>query len=276
METPTKTPKRKYFSLSEKAKALKERDDRNLSLSEMERRSKISRKSLSVWASNSPNINAHAGSNKKRLPGGGRKPFYPVLEEYLVNYVTEQRLKKLRVSKLSIRLEASKKIKEYEISGKGDERGYDEFKLSMNWVRKFCVRHYLTYRESTHQSQQRRREPTFEFEVAKKFLLTLKEIASDFPRNLTLNMDETPAYFDMLDTQTIDFIGTKTVDLLNSGHDKNRFSLVITIASDGVLLPIGVIFKGLKKVPKCIIPANVFVYVNNSGTMDGNIMQVLL
>ena len=146
----------------------------------------------------------------------------------------------------------------------------------MNWVRKFCVRHYLTYRESTHQSQQRRREPTFEFEVAKKFLLALKEIASDFPRNLTLNMDETPAYFDMLDTQTIDFIGTKTVDLLNSGHDKNRFSLVITIASDGVLLPIGVIFKGLKKVPKCIIPANVFVYVNSSGTMDGNIMQVLL
>ena len=87
-------------------------------------------------------------------------------------------------------------------------------------------------------------------------------------------MDETPAYFDMVPTRTIDFVGTKTVDLLNSGHEKTRFSLVITVRADGSLLPIGVIFKGLKKVPKCIIPDGIFVYVNDIGTMDTRIMNV--
>ena len=278
MATPTTpkmaTPKRKYYTLSEKANALKELDENKLSVGQMERRSKISRKSLSDWVAQSPDIIAHAGSNRKRLPGGGQKPFFPVLENYLVNYVKEQRDKKLRVSKLSIRLAALKQVKVYQETGEGDDRGYEDFKFSLNWVRRFCVRHYLTYRESTHQSQQRKRDPSFEYEVAKKFLLSLKEIASEFESNLIMNMDETPAYFDMLDTQTIDFIGTKTVDLLNSGHDKNRFSLVITITSGGLMLPIGVIFKGLKKVPNCVIPQNVFVYTNSSGTMDGDIMQV--
>ena len=110
----------------------------------------------------------------------------------------------------------------------------------MNWVRRFCVRHYLTYREST---QQGKKDPLFEYEVAKKFLLSLKNIASEFDSNLIMNMDETLAYFDMLDTQTIDFISTKTVYLLNSGHDKNRFSLVITITSGGLMLPIVVILR---------------------------------
>ena len=49
-------------------------------------------------------------------------------------------------------------------------------------------------------------------------------------------MDETPAYFDMIRSKTLEFVGTKTVDLLNSGHEKSRFSLVLTISSDGDLL----------------------------------------
>ena len=65
-------------------------------------------------------------------------------------------------------------------------------------------------------------------------------------------MDETPAYYDLVPTRTLETIGSMTVDMLNSGHDKTRFSLIITIRANGILLLIGIIFKGLKKVSKCI------------------------
>ena len=84
-------------------------------------------------------------------------------------------------------------------------------------------------------------------------------------------MDETPAYYDMVPTRTIDMVGTKIVDLLNSGHEKTRFSLVIAVRADGFLLPIGVI---LKNIPKCNLPKSVLLYVNESGTMDSKIMIV--
>ena len=48
----------------------------------------------------------------------------------------------------------------------------------------------------------------------------------------------------MLNSSTLDFIGTKTVDLINTGHDITRFTLILTISEDCKLLPIGVIFKG--------------------------------
>ena len=87
-------------------------------------------------------------------------------------------------------------------------------------------------------------------------------------------MDETPAYYDMVPTRTLETIGTKTVDLLNSGHEKTRFSVIITVRADRFLLPIGIIFKGLKKAPKCNLPNSVLLYANETGTMDGRIMIV--
>ena len=78
----------------------------------------------------------------------------------------------------------------------------------------------------------------------------------------------------MLNKKTIDVVGTKTVDLLNSAHDKNRFSVVITVNANGEILPAAVILRGLKKVPNCAIPDNIRVYFNESGTMDSTIMMV--
>ena len=123
--------------------------------------------------------------------------------------------KKLRVTKETIRLQALR------FCSASENEKYKDFKCSINWIRKF-----YTYREATHQSQQKKRDQGHDFQIVKNFIISLREIAFEFKPNLILNMDETPAYFDMLDSKTIDFVGTKSVELLNSGHDKNRFSLV--------------------------------------------------
>ncbi len=81
-------------------------------------------------------------------------------------------------------------------------------------------------------------------------------------------MDETPTYFDMVSSRTLDFVGAKSIELLSTGHDKNRFTVTLTISPIGEILPALVLFKGLKKVPVCEIPENVRVIVNDNGTMD--------
>jgi hypothetical protein len=73
---------------------------------------------------------------------------------------------------------------------------------------------------------------------------------------LILNCDETPVWFDMVGDTTIDFTGARTVELIGTGHEKTRFTVLLTIAAHGYCLNAYVVFRGLKKVPNCKIPDN--------------------
>lgn len=86
-------------------------------------------------------------------------------------------------------------------------------------------------------------------------------------------MDESPFYYDMPNNLTIDSVGAQSIDVNTTGNLKSRFTLVVTVRGDGKLLPMMVILKGLKKVPRCHIPENVVVAVNESGTMNSKLMQ---
>jgi hypothetical protein len=105
------------------------------------------------------------------------------------------------------------------------------------------------------------------------YLKRLRLFLAEFPLlELILNCDETPCWFDMVGKMTIDFKGTKSIDLVTTGHDKTRFTVLLTIAANGYCLPAYVVFRGLKKVPNCAVPENVIVNVNESGTMDRRLM----
>ena len=100
----------------------------------------------------------------------------------------------------------------------------------------------------------------------------LRSFIAKFPLELILQCDETPAYFDMLNSKTIEFVGAKSVDLITTGHDKTRFTVLLTIAASGLCLNANVVFRRAKKVPVCEIPSNVAVHVNSSETMDTELM----
>ena len=87
-------------------------------------------------------------------------------------------------------------------------------------------------------------------------------------------MDETPCYVDMVGTSTLHFKGEKNVDGQTTGHDKTRFTVVITIDANGRVLKSLVILKGLKKVPKVQVPDNIEVVVSDGGSMNEDIMKV--
>ena len=59
-----------------------------------------------------------------------------------------------------------------------------------------------------------------------------------------INCDETPIYFEMPDTTTIDIMGNKEVIIDTKGNEKKRISVLLTIVDDGSKLPAVLIFKG--------------------------------
>jgi hypothetical protein len=90
-----------------------------------------------------------------------------------------------------------------------------------------------------------------------------------------LNMDETPFWIDSIPKTTLEVAGTQQIDIVTTGHEKERMSIVITCTASGVMLPSLVILKNLKSVPKCAIPRDVFVEVSGiggSGFMNEHIM----
>ena len=85
-------------------------------------------------------------------------------------------------------------------------------------------------------------------------------------------MDETPVYIDMVSSTTMDFIGSKNVDSMTTGHEKCRFTLAITTCAAGNMLKSYVIFKGLKNVPKYHVPSNIIFSVSKGGSMKEELM----
>ena len=81
-----------------------------------------------------------------------------------------------------------------------------------------------------------------------QFLETLKQKTDNVTRDQIFNMDETPYYIDMIGNSTIDFIGSKNVEVNGTGHSKMCFSVVLTIQARCTLEKTLVILKGLKKV----------------------------
>ena len=73
------------------------------------------------------------------------------------------------------------------------------------------------------------------------------------------NMDETPVWFDMPTSKTVDSVGAKTVLLKTTGHVKTRFTVILACLADGTKLQRMVVFKR-KTMPKDKFPAGVVVH----------------
>ena len=94
-----------------------------------------------------------------------------------------------------------------------------------------------------------------------------KRIEHNYPLTFIGNMDETPMTFDLPYNTTIDEVGTRSVSIHITGHERTSFTVVLTCMADGSKLPPLVIFK-LKKVPKGNFPPEVIVRANPTGWMN--------
>jgi hypothetical protein len=69
-------------------------------------------------------------------------------------------------------------------------------------------------------------------------------LSSNRDQHYILNMDQTPVYFLMNAKRTLELIGEKMVHICTSSDDTKRVTVAVTIAADGMVLPMMLIFKG--------------------------------
>ena len=91
-----------------------------------------------------------------------------------------------------------------------------------------------------------------------------------YPRSLVGNMDETPAFFDMVPTKSICKIGSRECVVRTSGNDKKHITIILSAAADGTLLPPMLIFKGKteRTIGKLRVPEGFVVKTQEKAWMD--------
>ena len=65
-----------------------------------------------------------------------------------------------------------------------------------------------------------------------------------YPLSLAGNMNETPAFFDMVPSKCIVAKGTKECVVRTLGGEKKKYIVVLSATGDGKMLPPMIIFKG--------------------------------
>ena len=145
-----------------------------------------------------------------------------------------------------------------------------QFNASCGWGTKFLRCHSLFLRMKTSVVQTL---PTdLELQIS-NFHQMLHSIHSnnDIKLDLIGNMDETPAYFDIVPGRTIDIKGQKSVLIHTTGCEKRHFTVTLTITASVEMLQLFVIFKGKRKL-KPTHPSGVVVAVQEKGWMDEPLM----
>ena len=197
-----------------------------------------------------------------RAPGSGRKLTYSLnTEEEILEWVLRQRDLQLLVSRESIKSIALAKI----------TKENPNFKASDGWLQKFMQRHSLTLRAKT--------------SIAQKLPANLEEKISGFhfqvltvqweihiEQLLIGNMDETPVFFDMVPSKTVDQVRVRTVRIQTTGAEKCHFTVVLTCTASGELLPPMVILKGKRVLKGLKYPRGWVVTVQEKGWMNKQLM----
>ena len=99
--------------------------------------------------------------------------------------------------------------------------------------------------------------------------------------NTTINMDETPCFLEMGFNTTLEFRGKKNVEILSSGREHYRISVLLSIVANGTKLPPFIIIKGesgksiekeLRSLPY-VKNGNVYVYCQPQGWCTLSLFQ---
>lgn len=164
----------------------------------------------------------------KRI-GSGRNEFYPEAEKKLYDWIIEQRKQGLGVTFDFARIEMFKILKEPDMRDLYGNSAKN-FKASHRWMFAFMKRYGLSQRRRAKVSQKLPSQLERSLENFYNFITRLKQ-RKLFELPDILNMDETPVWFDMTGNFTIDHKGEKTIHIRGTGHEKNRFTVVLTCAA---------------------------------------------
>jgi transposase-like protein len=180
------------------------------------------------WVSASASWTADVDEKRKRV-GSGRKALFPEAEKRLYAWIIEQRKQGLAVTYGTIRTKMFELLNEPELLVLYGNL-IEEFKTSHSWLVAFMKRYKLALRRRTRISQKLPNRMSELLESFNNFVTNLRIEKSLELKNI-FNMDETPVWFDMAGVYTVNPKGERTVHIRATGNEKNRFTVVLTIAA---------------------------------------------
>ena len=205
-------------------------------------------------------------NDKGNHSGAGRPLTYPLeVEEDILSWLLELRDLHILVSILTLQEKAKRVVRPHNPT----------FNASRGWVEKFFMRHRLSLLSRTSISQKLPKQLegsiTKFYEDAGRYMRIGK-----YPRSLVANMDETPAFFDMIPAKSICKTGSRECIVRTSGSEKKYVTVVLSATADGTMLPPMLIFKGKtdKTIKKLRIPEGFIVKMKEKPWMDEGLMEV--
>ena len=232
----------------------------------------MNRQTLQKWIKLEDSILNAARSRKFKVRARRRlrryTPKYPLLEIALLSDVKDKRGKEFTITGTTIRRKALELFPTL-------YQEEDQFKASKGFLERFLRRNNLVERAVTGVKQ---KIPKDAPELCEQFLDSMIPISDEY--DVLMDMDGTPMYFDLPANKTIDFEGVKSVKVTTTGHEKLRYTVLLTAGVHrvaegeyrGFRLPPVVIFKNLVKPPKGNFPPGMVVLGSKGGSMTQSFM----
>ena len=188
---------------------------------------------------------------------------WPELEDKLIACIEEQRQSGYIMTRNMIRIKALAMTDKLNITG---------FQASNNWCTRFLAHNNLVLRQKTKIVQRMPGDLEEKIVDFHRFVLNCRKKDNYELVNIG-NMDETPVWFDIPSARTVTTQGEKMVAITTSGHEKSRFTVVLSCLADGTKLKPMVNFKR-KTQPKDKFPPGVVVHHHAKGWMDADGMKL--
>lgn len=254
-------PKRSY-TLAFKESAV--RKAQNSSNRQAARDVGVDEKRIREWRTKLPLLQqAGAGPSSKkrcRLPGGGRKPLMPEVEQAVADWVVLQRQSYHRVTRRAISIKAK---------ALAVAQGQINFAASAGWVDNFMRRYDFTIRRRTTTGQRLPPELTAKVTKFVQFCSKQRNVHKLAPGCIG-NMDETAIWADMPGDNSVASKGSKSVPVLTTGHEKNRVTVCLGALADGRKLEPLMVFKGKRMPTEIKDVRGVVIAMTSNGWMQAS------
>ena len=152
----------------------------------------------------------------------GRSAQYPELESLLVDYIAKRRDVGVAVCNAQLKTHAKYLAKKLKIRN---------FTASQMWCYKFMKINYLSNLRKTRISQRMPDDYEAKLLSSQQFVIKYRKL-NGYLLGYIGNADQTPIYFDMPSSTTIDVKGMKTVTINTTGNEKNHFTCMLVYLAD--------------------------------------------
>ena len=201
----------------------------------------ISTSSLSRWMDQLPqlrHINRH-DQVRVNVNQAGRASMLDDISTDLLGFVRELRDRGYAVSRKMIVIQACKLL------GTDSAFSSKTYAARAQSVSRWMARNDLSVRTGTHQAQA---PPQTVSSAAEDFMVAIARPAVNQPyrdRNFIINMDQTPVFFSMHPSRSVDTIGSRTVNIRIAKNGSQRATVAVCFTASGIQLKSLVIFKGM-------------------------------